>query len=328
MTTTARETMPGHTLDQRLMSVPIGNLHPDPDNPRVELGDVDELAASLDQVGMLQPIIARRAGEHLVVVAGHRRLAAARIAGWDKVPVIVRPPMRTDDVLVAMLVENGQRRDLDPVEEARALARLMKLEGLTRHAHVATRIGRHQSHVSSRLALLALSPADLEEVRAGQMKLVEATEKARMSSGRVRPQRDPARLWFGASHDLAPKAKARCSRLSHKRGNCLPGGIACPECYESVIRADERQHLNEHQAVHGQFPTESIGGGVSMSPKSMRSPCAARPTARRCGSPAQRSTPRSTCSTAAACTTVRSRNGCTSPTARCCGSVSASALGR
>lgn len=245
-------------VDQRLMSVPIANVHPDPDNPRVELGDLDELAASLEQVGMLQPIIARRAGERLVVVAGHRRLAAARLAGWDKVPVIVRPPMRSDDVLVAMLVENGHRRDLDPVEEARALARLMKLDGIRTHAELSRRVGRHQTYVSARLALLALSPAEQAELSTGQIKIVEATERARLSAGRVRSRRDPSVLWFGASHDLATRAKARCTRMAHKRGNTLPGGVACPSCWESVIRADERQHLNEHAAAYGQFPAEPV----------------------------------------------------------------------
>lgn len=248
------ETMPGGpAVDQRLMTVAVAALHPDPDNPRAELGELDELAASLESVGMLQPIIARRDGQHLVVVAGHRRLAAARLAGWDKVPVLVRPPMRPDDVLAAMLVENGQRRDLDPIEEARALARLMKLHGLRSHGALAVKIGRTQPYVSGRLALLGLSPSQQDELRTRQITITEATATARMNAGKVRPQQKRAH-WYGAEHVLASKAKARCRRLEH-RTHKLPGSIACPECWESVLRADERTGLAEAAAASGNCST-------------------------------------------------------------------------
>lgn len=104
-----------------LQTVPIGRLRPDPDNPRTAVGDVAELAASLRAVGLLQPIVARLAGGDLIVVAGHRRLAAAKLAGWTSVQVIVRAEMRPDDVLAAMLVENSHRKDLDPIPVSRPI---------------------------------------------------------------------------------------------------------------------------------------------------------------------------------------------------------------
>jgi ParB family chromosome partitioning protein len=234
---------------QTLQQVPTARLHPDPDNPREDLGDLTELAASLAEVGMVQPIVARRAGGRWVIVAGHRRHAAAIKAGLATVPVICRTEMRPDEVLAAMLAENSHRRDLDPIEEARGLARLAAQAGGCTHGELARRIGRHQTHVSARLALLALSAEDQDAVRAGAMKLVEATAKARLNSGRVRPTR-PGTAYFSAAHELAPLAKARCRRL-HTRVVMMPGGVACGDCWSSVLRAAERQDIHRRSAERG-----------------------------------------------------------------------------
>lgn len=241
---------------QSLVEVRLSDLLPDPDNPRDDVGDVSELAASMQSAGLLQPIVARcRATDgRFVVVAGHRRLAAAQELGWSTVPVILRRDMRPDEVLAAMLIENGQRRDLDPIEEARAFARL-KAQMQCSDVELARRIGRSQSQVSSRLALLALSIEEQDQVRDGTMKLVEATAKARIASGRVKPGAigRPAPGHLNTAHPLASRAKARCIRLQHSRGRGVGvGGIACGECWESVIRADERDHLHTHSASTGQ----------------------------------------------------------------------------
>lgn len=239
-------------VDGALQRVPIGQVRPDPDNPRRDVGDVSELAASLAEVGMLQPIVVRRCLGGLVVVAGHRRLAAARAAGWDTVPVIVHAPMRDDEVLAAMLIENGHRRDLDPIEEARGLARLKGQLGCT-ETQLARRIGRHQTHVSARLRLLALPLAEQEELRRGDMTLTEAKDRARLASGRIGAQTGrPGVNHFSTAHPLAAAAKARCVRLQHDRGRGKGvGGIACGACWESVLRADERAHLHELSGRRG-----------------------------------------------------------------------------
>lgn len=232
-----------------LLEVPLGRLRPDPDNPRTAVGDVAELAASLRAVGMLQPIVARVAGGDLVVVAGHRRLAAAKLAGWASVPVIVRSEMRPDDVLAAMLVENSHRKDLDPIEEARGYARLKAQLGAT-DAGVAARVGRAATHVGGRLRLLSLPPAEQEALRRGDMTLREATDRAKLSTG-YGGQRGMTHL--STAHPLAAAAKARCLRLKHQRGKGQGvGGVACGACWESVIRADERQGLHAHSGRKGE----------------------------------------------------------------------------
>lgn len=251
------------TSKHQLLDMRVSDITPDPDNPREDVGDVSELANSMAAAGLLQPIVVRRHTDeqgktrHLVV-AGHRRLAAAQLLGWKTAQVIVRADMRPDAVLAAMLIENGQRTDLDPIEEARALRKLKAQMGEgAKDADVARRVGRPQSHVASRMILLSLPIEEQEEIRTGAMTLTEGRARARIASGRIRTA-SIGRSGVGhlsASHDLAPRAKARCLRLKHSRGQGKGvGGIACGECWESVIRADERDHLHEHSARTGKCP--------------------------------------------------------------------------
>lgn len=238
--------------DQVLQQVPLERLKVDPANPRENVGDVGELAASMREVGLLQPIVARRtAGGQMYVVAGHRRLAAAHSLGWKSVAVVIRRDMRSDEVLAAMLIENGQRKDLDFIEEARGLARLKGQLGCT-DAELARRIGRNSGHVTRRLHLLALPVEEQEALRLGEMSLQEATHKARLTSGRLPADKPRGRTYLSAAHPLAAAAKARCLRLAHSRGRGKGvGGIACGECWESVIRADERAHLHQRSGATG-----------------------------------------------------------------------------
>jgi len=253
---------PAPTLQRVLLSA----LHGDPGNPRDEVTEVTELAASIEQVGLLQPIIARRDGDRLVVVCGHRRLAALRRLGWRDVDVVVRREMPADQVLVAMLSENQQRVLLDPIEEARAYQRLKTQHGLT-DAQIGQRVGRQQSHVSGRLALLALDPDEQEEVRAGQRTLTRAIQKGRVRAGKVRNRAKGSGWHLSDAHRLASRARARCVKLQHARGARL-GDVACGACWESVIRADEKQALHEHSARRGECALcgQPSPGGVRVAP--------------------------------------------------------------
>src|SRR5207245_6305903 len=128
------------------------SLRPNPLNPRSELhpAGLDELAASIRAQGVLQPLLVTPGG---VVVAGHRRLAAARQAGLTEVPVLVRDLDRAQQQEI-MLVENLQRQDLSPVDEARAYLRILD-EGHTT-AQLARRIGVPAARINARLLLLKL----------------------------------------------------------------------------------------------------------------------------------------------------------------------------
>ncbi|UJP39352.1 ParB/RepB/Spo0J family partition protein [Cellulomonas palmilytica] len=238
------------TPPQQLQRVALTELHRDPNNPRDEETEIADLAASIAQVGLLQPIIVRRDAGRLVVVCGHRRLAALRKLGWRDVDVVVRREMPADQVLVAMLAENQQRVLLDPIEEARAYSRLQAVYGFT-HLQVAERVGRPQSYVSGRLALLNLSPQEQEEIRAGQRSLTRGIQIGRVKAGKVRNRAKGSGWHLSETHRLAARARARCRKLEHPRGTWL-GDVACGSCWESVIRADEKDQLRQDSARRGE----------------------------------------------------------------------------
>lgn len=232
--------------------VPVDKVHPDPSNVRTDLGDLGDLIESLTQIGMLQPIVVRREGTRLIVVAGHRRLAAAKHLGWSDVPVVLRP-IAADDVLVAMLHENGQRKDLDAIEEARAFAALKAKEDLS-DLQLAHRLSKSQTYVSSRLALLELSAEDQAAIREGTMSLGVGTKRGRTISGKARQSAlGRASGHLSIDHPLSSAAEALCRQLKHsKMTPGRVGGIACGECWEGVIRSDERRTLERERRRQAQ----------------------------------------------------------------------------
>ncbi len=148
---------------------PIDKLHPSPTNPREAIGDVSELATSIARMGVLQPILirpARQAGE-FEVISGHRRLVAAAEAGLEQVPCRL---CEVDDEQVAeiQIVENLQRKDLSPMEEARGYERLQRDFGHSAE-QIAGRVGKSRAYVYAKLKLLALHPAGREALAAGQI---------------------------------------------------------------------------------------------------------------------------------------------------------------
>jgi len=136
---------------------PIGSLEPNPQQPRTHIGPVEleELAASLRESGMLQPILVRPHGSGYQIIAGERRWRAAQKAGLATVPVTVRV-VEDDRLLELALVENIQREDLQPLEEAHAYQRLQQQLGLTQE-QLAQRVGRERSTVANSLRLLRAS---------------------------------------------------------------------------------------------------------------------------------------------------------------------------
>jgi ParB family chromosome partitioning protein len=129
--------------------IPLEQIEPSPRNPRRGLQGIEELAASIRVHGLLQPIVVRRAEGGYQLVAGHRRHAAVRDLGWTSVQAIVRE-VDEQDAYVLTLVENLQRDDLTPREEARALETLLRERGWTTR-QVAEAIQRSASYVSRRL---------------------------------------------------------------------------------------------------------------------------------------------------------------------------------
>jgi ParB family chromosome partitioning protein len=239
---------------QGLLAISLDELHPSAANPRENLKDIEGLASSIREVGLIQPLVVQKVPGKpgYQIVAGHRRHAAAKLVGWATVPCVVRRDMLPDEELLAMLVENGQRANLDPIEEARALNRL-KAMGLT-DLEIGRKVGRPQNYISNRLVLLTLPFEEQEQLRAGAVTIGASVAQARVTSGRTRPaaKGKKSAQYLSVHHGLATFARARCQRLAHKaKGGASVGGIACGECWESVIRADERSHLHQQSEQRG-----------------------------------------------------------------------------
>lgn len=143
----------------RVLSLPVDRIAPNPDQPRrhFDPAALEELAASIRSHGILQPLTVRQTGDRWELVAGERRLRAARLAGLAEVPCL---PVQADNTASAALalMENLQREDLHYLEEAAAIRRLVEGFGLTQE-EVARQLGKSPSAVANKLRLLRLSPA-------------------------------------------------------------------------------------------------------------------------------------------------------------------------
>lgn len=151
-------------------NVDIRLLDNNPDQPRKVFDEIKimELSESIKQHGIFQPILVVENGERYTIVAGERRFRAARKAGLKEVPVIVRK-LGEVEMLEIALIENIQRENLNPIEEARAIKHLIEEYDLTQD-EVAKRIGRHRTSVTNSLRLLTLSAMLQEYLQDGRLK--------------------------------------------------------------------------------------------------------------------------------------------------------------
>lgn len=136
----------------------LGHITPDPHQPRQRFDPetLQELASSIREHGIIQPLVVRRGPtpNTYILIAGERRYRAATSLGLERVPVVIRE-VATDEALELALIENLQREDLGPLEEAHAYERLLERPGVTQE-HVARRLGRSRSAIANTLRLLAL----------------------------------------------------------------------------------------------------------------------------------------------------------------------------
>lgn len=152
-----------------VLDCPVDRIDAAPDQPRRRFNDeaLAELAASIRESGVLQPLLVSRDGDRYRLIAGERRLRASRLAGLAAVPVVVRQAA-SKDAFVLALVENLQREDLDAVEQARAFDRLVREHGMTQD-DVARRVGKDRTTVTNSLRLLKCAPAVMEALEAGDV---------------------------------------------------------------------------------------------------------------------------------------------------------------
>ncbi len=157
--------IPSVSEGEKLKEISVDNVFPNPFQPRQKWNDdaLEELVASIKRYGVLQPIIVRKTDRGYEVVAGERRLKAAKKAGLKKIPAIVKE-LSDRDLMEYALVENLQREDLNPIEAAQAIKNLIEKFGLTQE-EVADRIGKKRSTVANMLRLLKL-PKQVQDILA------------------------------------------------------------------------------------------------------------------------------------------------------------------
>ena len=155
--------------NKQVQDIELSKIKPNSYQPRREFSEesIRELATTLDKDGLLQPIIVREKGDEYEIVAGERRLRAAKHLAWEKIPAIVN---NMDDSQAASLalIENLQREDLNPIDEAQAYNNLMKLNNLTQTT-LAQNIGKSQSYVANKLRLLKLTPKVQSYLASGEI---------------------------------------------------------------------------------------------------------------------------------------------------------------
>ncbi len=235
-------------------SVPVAEVRPNPYQPRrnFDRNALDELKASIQEHGVLQPIVVRRSAGGYEVVAGERRLRACRELGFDRVPAVVRA---VDDVgmQTLALVENIQREDLNPLEKARGLKAMMEAMGLTQEA-VASRVGKDRATIANLVRLLELP----EDVRA-------MIEDGRLSAGQAKAilqvQGDARR------QQLAALAVARewSVREIERQARLVSGqGKRSPKAEKDPFVADIEERLRRALSAKVTVAPRRRGGVISI----------------------------------------------------------------
>jgi ParB family transcriptional regulator, chromosome partitioning protein len=165
--------------------VPIDEIDPNPNQPRQVMGDLSELMASIAEKGIIEPIIARQRGRRFQIVAGERRYQAAVQVGLREIPIVIRE-VDDNEIIEIALIENIQRKDLTPFEEAEALQSLGSRCGYT-HEDMARRLGKSRSSITESLSLNNI-PEDVKNL----CRLADITSKSLLLE--VVRQGDPQKM--------------------------------------------------------------------------------------------------------------------------------------
>lgn len=161
--------------EKGLTHIPIEKIRPNSSQPRKNFDEelISELAKSISEKGIIQPLTVRQVGENYEIIAGERRWRASQKAGLRQLPVVIKN-VGDNEVLELALIENLQREDLNPIEEARAYGQLMEDFGLT-HEQISERIGKSRSTITNQIRLLNLTE-----------KAQEALIRQRITTGHAR----------------------------------------------------------------------------------------------------------------------------------------------
>jgi ParB family chromosome partitioning protein len=163
-----------------LVKLRVDKIKSNPYQPRTKVDEekLAELSASIKEKGIIQPVVVRQVGEEFELVAGERRLLAAKRLGWEEVPAVIAGKLSKEDMLELSLIENLQREDLNPIDTAKGYKRLLE-ECLLTQAEVAQKIGKDRSSVANTMRILGL-PEEVQKL-IGEGKLSEGHARAILS---------------------------------------------------------------------------------------------------------------------------------------------------
>ena len=234
--------------------IPIDLIDPSSLQPRTIFDETKlaELAQSISANGVVQPLLLRRKGPRYELIAGERRWRAAQLAGLSKVPAVIRS-VSDDKVLEIALIENIQREDLNPIEEARAYKKLIDTVGLTQET-VAERVGRDRSYVTNYLRLLKL-PNDLQDLLQ-RGKLSTGHARALLGTEHVEVQRRLARKVI--DQDLSVRATEQLVRQTVEPRQRKPSRTA--QTADPNVRAAESK-LRRQFGTQVRIVTDDSGRG-------------------------------------------------------------------
>jgi len=170
-----RQEAPEVPMTPGLAEIPISQIQPNPYQPRKTFNEasIDELARSVREHGIVQPLVVTRAGDKYKLIAGERRFRAAQKAGLTTVPALIKEMMQEGDALQIALIENIQREDLNPIEEAMAYHQLHDDFQLTQE-EISKRVGKERSTVANFLRLLKLPDPVKKLLASGQLSMGHA----------------------------------------------------------------------------------------------------------------------------------------------------------
>lgn len=215
--------------------VPLVSVHPNPDQPRTNFKqeEIEELAASIEREGLLQPILVRRQGKEYQIIAGERRWQACKSLNLKNIPIRIREA-DDDKALELALVENIQRSDLNPIEEAYGYLRLMERKGLTQ-SQVAEAVSKGRSTVANALRLLEL-PEDAQQLLFEE-KISSGHARAILSiPSKEARQKLSERLVKEKLSVREAEAFARLYAMADKKDDSVKRNVA-PRSYKTVARS-------------------------------------------------------------------------------------------
>ena len=238
-------TQPSTTHVGRLL--PIEKLDPNPDQPRTEIGDLTELTASIQEKGVLEPLLVKPTSDgRWMIIAGERRWRAATAAGLEEVPCI---EMDVDDSAVAeiALIENMQRKDLTPWEEADGLKALSERFGYT-HEEVARKVGKSRSTVTEALSIAAI-PNSIREI----CRACEITSKSLLLQIVRQPDDESMQAM---AEQIATEGLTRDGARRARKAYIDPTGASEPYVYR--YESPDREFKVEVKFKRGDISTEEL----------------------------------------------------------------------